>query len=64
VAFFAQELRSRWAGVWHHLGPEIQDALIDAQVLVAAVGRDQPTVDVAWLDALRIELHDRFRGGP
>lgn len=64
VAFFAKELRNRWEGVWHHLGPEIQDALIDAQVLLAAMARDQPTVDVTWLETLRLELHDRFRGGP
>ena len=55
--YHTQQIRSQWGAVWPHLGPDIRSALVDARVAVAVVALDREVVEVAWVDALRDDLH-------
>lgn len=57
VLYHAQQIRLQWDAVWPHLGPDIRSALVDARVAVAVVALDREAVEVAWVDALRDDLH-------
>ena len=57
VLYHVEQIRSQWNAVWPHLGPDIRSALVDARVAVAVTGLDRDAVAVAWVDALRDDLH-------
>ena len=57
VLYHVEQIRSQWNAVWPHLGPDIRSALVDARVAVAVTGLDRDAVEVAWVDALRDDLH-------